>query len=220
MQPEAPAVAAAPPIPAPAHHFRSWAVQQHAERMGMWLFLATEILLFAGLFVAYATYRFLFPQTFHAASKYLNVTLGTVNTLVLITSSLTVALAVHFVVSNRSRFAGLLLLASVALGATFLVIKGFEYAHKFQEGALPGHYYRLEGLTLPGSSLFFTLYFFVTGLHGLHVIIGMSVLTWVAARALRGEFNARHYIPVELGGLYWHLVDLVWIFLYPLLYLI
>lgn len=206
--------------PAPAHHFSSWSIQKHAERMGMWLFLATEILLFAGLFVIYTAYRNFYPATFHAASKHLDVVMGTVNTVVLITSSMTVAASTYFAKINKSRVAAWLLFASVAFGVVFLVIKGFEYSHKFHEGALPGKYYALKDLVMPGAAMFFTLYFFVTGLHAIHVVIGMAVLTWIGIRAMKGEFNSKHYIPVELGGLYWHLVDLVWIFLYPLLYLI
>ncbi len=206
--------------PAPAHHFSSWAAQKHAERMGMWLFLATEILLFAGLFTGYTVYRYLYPETFHRASRFLDVYLGTANTIVLITSSFTVAMAVYFAKSGRNRLVALMLLLSFAMGAAFLSVKGFEYAHKFQEGALPGKFYSMKELTLPGAPMFFTVYFLTTGLHAFHVIVGMSILMWVAIRALRDEFTPKHYTAVELGGLYWHLVDLIWIFLYPLLYLV
>lgn len=203
-----------------AHHFPSAPVQRYAERLGMWLFLSTEVLLFAGLFVGYSVYRFLYPETFHEASRTLNVILGTTNTVVLITSSLTVALALHAARLNKSRQAAVLLFASLAMGLVFLVIKAFEYSAKFEEGALPGKYYHFHEVQGPGASMFFTIYFFLTGLHALHVIIGMSVLGWVGTRAWRNEFSADYHVPVELGGLYWHLVDLVWIFLYPLLYLI
>jgi cytochrome c oxidase subunit 3 len=203
-----------------AHHFKAIETQRHAERLGMWLFLANEVLLFAGLFCGYTLYRFLYPETFHLASARLDAVLGTVNTVVLISSSLTVALAHHFAHHGKSRLAGVLLFASVLAGFAFLGIKAVEYAHKFEEGLLPGRYYHAEDLAAPGASMFFTVYFLTTGLHALHVIIGMGVLSWIGVRAWRREFHEQHDMPVELAGLYWHLVDLVWIFLYPLLYLV
>jgi len=212
-------VAGARPAPL-AHHFRAIETQRHAERLGMWLFLATEVLLFGGLFVAYTLYRWLYSEAFVECSRQLDVVLGTVNTIVLISSSLTVALAHHFAQHGRSRLAGVLLMVSVAAGVAFLGIKAIEYSHKFEEGLLPGRYFHAEHLTVQGASMFFTVYFLTTGLHAVHVIIGMGVLTWIGVRALRNEFHENHSIPVELAGLYWHLVDLVWIFLYPLLYLV
>jgi cytochrome c oxidase subunit 3 len=203
-----------------AHHFGAIETQRHAERLGMWLFLATEVLLFAGLFCGYAYFRSQYQETFRLASAHLDLTLGTVNTVVLITSSLTVAMAHHFAHHDRSRLAGALLFASVAAGLAFMGIKAVEYSHKLHEGLLPGRFYTYAGLQAPGSSLFFTIYFFSTGLHAIHVLVGMGVLTWMGVRALRNEFHRNHYVPVELAGLYWHLVDLVWIFLYPLLYLV
>lgn len=228
MSTEPAASAAAPAAPAPAgerpaplaHHFRTVEAQRDAERLGMWLFLATEVLLFAGLFCGYALYRFLYPETFRLASARLDVVLGTVNTVVLITSSLTVALAHHFAHHDRSRLAGALLFLSVLAGVAFLGVKAVEYTHKFHEGLLPGRFFHAGDLTAPGASMFFTVYFLATGLHAIHVMIGMGVLSWIGARALRNEFHHNHSIPVELAGLYWHLVDLVWIFLYPLLYLV
>ncbi|MBI3182779.1 MAG: cytochrome c oxidase subunit 3 family protein [Myxococcales bacterium] len=209
-----------PPAEVRAAHFASAEQQLAAARMGMWLFVASEVLLFTGLFVAYAAYRFLFPETFAQASRHLDLFLGTLNTVVLITSSLTVALAVHFASAGRSKLAAAMLAASIAFGVAFLLVKAREYGHHFETRALPGRHYGLEGLTLPGASLFFTLYFFMTGLHALHVLVGVGVLGWVAARCYRGDFSAEYHTPVELGGMYWHLVDLVWIFLYPMLYLI
>ena len=203
-----------------AAHFGSPRVQTYAARFGMWLFLATEVLLFAGLFLAYAVYRYIYPQTFALASRHLDLTLGTVNTLVLITSSLTVALAIHFVRVGLNRTALLMLGATILFALAFLVIKYFEYSHKFHEGTLPGRFYTYEGLRTEGAPMFFSVYFLATGLHGFHVLVGMCVLLWVAFHVARGRFSPRYYTPVELGGLYWHLVDLIWIFLYPLLYLI
>jgi cytochrome c oxidase subunit 3 len=202
-----------------AHHFPDMKTQEHAARMGMWLFLATEILLFAVLFTAYAVYRYLFPQGFDEASKLAHVAMGATNTVVLITSSLTVALAIHYARLGENRKVVGLLAVTILAGAVFMVLKGFEYHHHWVDGQLPGRLYHYAGLQGPGVSMYFTIYFLMTGLHGLHVLIGMSVLGWVAWRAGRGEFGPGYSTPVELSGLYWHLVDLIWIFLFPLLYL-
>ena len=203
-----------------AHHFPSLETQEHAARMGMWLFLSTEILLFTVLFTAYAVYRFLFPVGFEEAAKLAHVALGATNTVVLITSSLTVALAILYARRGESKKTVALLAVTIAFGATFMVLKGFEYYHHFVDGQLPGKYYHYAGLKGPGVSMYFTLYFLMTGLHGVHVLVGMGVLAWVAARAARGDFGRTYSTPVELGGLYWHLVDLIWIFLFPLFYLL
>jgi len=203
-----------------AHHFPNLEQQEHAARLGMWLFLATEVLLFTVLFTAYSVYRFLFPAAFAAASELAHVAIGATNTLVLITSSLTVALAIHAARQGRRKATVALLAVTIAFGAAFMVLKGVEYAHHFADGQFPGRYYRYPGLQGPGVSMYFSLYFLMTGLHGLHVLIGMGVLTWVALRAARGDFSPSYSTPVELGGLYWHLVDLIWIFLFPLFYLL
>jgi cytochrome c oxidase subunit III len=203
-----------------AEHYETIEKQDHAVRLGMWLFLGTEVLLFAGLFLGYTVYRHFYHETFHEASRTLNLTMGTVNTIVLITSSLSVALAYHAIKhGQRQKCLGLLAFTILcALG--FLVIKAFEYQHKFAEGALPGQFYRFREVTGPGANLYFTIYFLTTGLHAFHVIVGMSVLIWVMKGVWKGKYGPDYYVPVELGGLYWHLVDLVWIFLFPLLYLI
>lgn len=202
------------------HHFSSLARQNEAMRLGMWLFLATEVLLFAGLFTGYTVYRFQFPEAFAECSRHLELTLGTVNTLVLITSSLTVALAIHYARTDRRRLAVFCLAATLVMGLAFLGVKSLEYLHKFQEGALPGRYYHFEEVQEPGAPMYFTIYFLSTGLHAIHVIVGMTVLAVLMVKTARGRFSSRYYTGLELGGLYWHLVDLVWIFLYPLLYLI
>jgi cytochrome c oxidase subunit 3 len=212
--------AGAPPVPQVAAHFASLEVQNHAARLGMWLFLATEILLFAGLFVCYANYRFLFPDAFAAASRELDLTLGTINTLVLITSSFTAAMAVHYAKEAKNKQVVVMFVLTILMACGFLVIKYFEYSHKFHVGQLPGPYYRYEGIQLPGVSLYFTVYFLSTGLHAFHVIVGMAVLAWVTTKAMKNQFSYRNYTAVELGSMYWHLVDLVWIFLFPMLYLI
>jgi cytochrome c oxidase subunit 3 len=203
-----------------AHHFDNIHIQNHAVRLGMWLFLGTEVLLFAGLFLAYTVYRWLYHPAFQAASRELSITLGTVNTIVLITSSLTVALAYHAIKVNKVKQCVALLAFTILCAGAFLVIKYFEYAHKFHEGQLPGKHYTFEGIDLPGANMYFSVYFLATGLHAFHVIVGASILGWLMWRVKKGLYSAEHYVPVELGALYWHLVDLVWIFLFPLLYLI
>ena len=203
-----------------AHHFRSFDQQRHASRFGMWLFLGNEVVLFGGLLVAYALYRSVFPQAFHDASRHLDLSLGTVNTVILITSSLTVALAIHFSHHERRAATLLSLGLTILFAFVFLGIKGVEYSHKFAEGALPGRYYHFEEVRAGGASMFFTLYFFLTGLHAIHVIIGIAILGWMEVKTWRREFVGGYNLPLELSGLYWHLVDLVWIFLFPLLYLI
>ncbi|WP_375754209.1 cytochrome c oxidase subunit 3 family protein [Corallococcus exercitus] len=209
------------PGPKLAAHFASLEVQKHAARLGMWLFLATEILLFAGLFACYAAYRFLFPEAWAASSRSLDLTMGTINTVVLITSSFTAAMAVHYAKEGKNKMVGHMNVLTLLMALGFLVIKFFEYKHKFHIGTLPGRYYFYEGIQLPGAPMYFSVYFASTALHALHVVIGMTVLAFATVRAYRvGDFNANNYTQVELGSMYWHLVDLVWIFLFPMLYLV
>src|SRR5438105_5650063 len=203
-----------------AHHFSSLERQNEAMRLGMWLFLATEILLFAGLFCGYAVYRFQFPLAFAECSRHLDIGLGTVNTVVLITSSFTVALAIHYARTDRPRAAAICLVLTLLFALAFLGIKAIEYTAHFHEKSLPGKYYAFEEVKIPGAAMFFTLYFLMPGLPGVHVVAGMSVLSYLLWRTLQGRYSSKYYAGLELGGLYWHLVDLVWIFLYPLLYLI
>jgi cytochrome c oxidase subunit 3 len=187
-------------------------------RVGMWLFLCTEILLFGGLFLLYAVYRYQNPQDFHEASRELNRFHGTLNTAVLITSSLSVALAGHALGEGRQRQTLLLLGASLALGVGFLVVKGFEWGEKFAHGLYPSSPVLLA--RAKGEILYFGLYFMMTGLHALHVLIGLGVLTAVLVLARRGRVSSDHPVLLENAGLYWHLVDMIWIFLFPLFYLI
>jgi cytochrome c oxidase subunit III len=195
--------------------------RQHATaRLGMWVFLGSEALLFAGLLALYAAYRFAYPAEFHAAASHANVVLGTINTYILLTSSLTMALAIHAIRRNHRSRTVILLAITIALGLTFEVLKGIEYAQHLSEGIAPGDYYAFDALPAHGAVLYVTLYYLLTGLHALHVAGGICVLAWLAVRAHRGDFDARRHIALELGGLYWHLVDLVWIFLWPLIYLI
>jgi cytochrome c oxidase subunit 3 len=203
-----------------AHHFDTQEQQDGAIRLGMWLFLGTEVLLFAGLFLGYTVYRHFYHQAFHEASKSLDVVLGAANTVILITSSLFVALGYNDIKKGQNKRAAALIIATILCALAFLVIKAFEYKAKFDHGSLPGKWYANEHITAPGANLYFTIYFLSTGLHAFHVIVGASVLLWVLMGVMRGKYGPRNYVAVELGGLYWHLVDLVWIFLFPLLYLI
>jgi cytochrome c oxidase subunit 3 len=207
--------------PATAHQFDD-AVQQHeASGLGMWVFLLTEILFFGGLFTIYTVYRSLYPEAFGHASSTLDIELGTINTAVLIGSSLTMALAVHTAqVSRNGRLVALFIFATIALGSVFLGIKAIEYAQKFHEHHVPGPFFHYEGADPQQSELFFCLYFLMTGLHAIHMVIGVGILSVLGVMALRGRFGPDYYTPVELTGLYWHFVDIVWIFLFPLLYLV
>lgn len=203
------------------HYFRSLREQTEAVTLGMWFFLATEIMFFGGLFTAYVVYRSSFPAAFAAASHELDVFMGTINTAVLIGSSLTMVLAVWAAQANKGgRLQALFLTLTLALGATFLVIKGFEYAHKWHENLVPGPNFAFDGPDPDRARMFFHVYFAMTGLHALHMIIGLGVVGALIPRALKGQFTSTWHDPVEVVGLYWHFVDLVWIFLFPLLYLV
>jgi cytochrome c oxidase subunit 3 len=212
------ATAAHPASPL-AHHFESLEKQAHAARLGMWLFLATEVLLFAVLFTGYAVYRYLYGPDFAAASRSLETWIGLVNTFVLVTSSFTVAMGLHRSTRGDGRGTRTLFLVSVAFGVLFLVFKYFEYSHHFHAGELPGRYYTATTVLGPGAPMFWALYFLITGLHAIHVVIGMTVLAVIGLRAGAGAFTPAYHVPVELAGLYWHLVDLIWIFVFPLIYL-
>jgi len=202
------------------HHFADAEQQAESAKLGMWIFLLTEVLLFGGLFAFYAIYRAWHPEMFVEAHKYLDVTLGTINTFVLITSSLTMALSIRCMQLNNKKQTIWFLIATLLLAATFLVVKYFEYSHKFHLGQLPGKYYTFGEIEAANPHIFFSIYFTMTGLHGIHVLIGMIVITWVLIRTIKNNFSAEYYTPIEMTGLYWHLVDLIWIFLFPLLYLI
>lgn len=202
------------------NHFHNAEQAFESSKLGLWLFLVTEILLFGGLFVIYIIYRGMYPEMFHEASHHLNRTLGFINTLVLICSSLTMAMAVNKTQADKSNRANQYLLLTLIFAATFMVIKYFEYTHKFHEGLLPGAHFSFAEISHPKADLFFSLYFMMTGLHGIHVLAGMGLILWVLVRSNRGDFGSRYSTPVELTGIYWHLVDLIWIYLFPLLYLI
>jgi cytochrome c oxidase subunit 3 len=218
------------------HHWDTPAQQFDAAKIGMWAFLGQELLFFSGLFVAYAVYRTWYPMAFAAGSNELNRDMGTINTCVLLFSSLTAALAVRASQLGKKNETTVLILATIACAFAFLTIKYFEYQVKFHHGLLPGSYFGtprdmltfqvIPGAHSPAGELpahaheFFSLYFIMTGIHALHVIIGIGVWIWILRRNLRGDFSKRYFTPVDVTALYWHLVDLIWIYLYPLFYLI
>ena len=208
-------------VPALAHHFDNLEQQVEATTLGMWVFLATEVLFFGGLFMVYTVYRNWYPDAFAAASHSLDITLGTINTAVLITSSRTMALAVHAAQLGQRKLLMLFLVATMALGAVFLGIKSVEYYQKFVEHHVPGPGFNFEEPQYAvHAQIFFSLYFMMTGLHALHMIIGFGIMTFMLWWAWRGTITAEYYSPIEIAGLYWHFVDIVWIFLFPLLYLL
>lgn len=205
-----------------AHHFKSGAHEFETCKQGMWLFLLQEVLFFSPLFVSFLIFKILYYKDFHTASHHLDWVMGAVNTIILISSSFTMARAV--VAAQRGNKEALVenLLFTILFAFGFLVVKYLEYSHKIHEGTLPGSLFSNKEILeqAPHAPLFFTLYFLMTGLHGIHVLAGIGVLIWILLRSRRGEFGPHYFTPVELTGLYWHFVDLVWIYLFPLLYLV
>ncbi|NVN90859.1 MAG: cytochrome c oxidase subunit 3 family protein [Desulfuromonadales bacterium] len=187
-------------------------------KMGMWLFLFTELLLFGGMFILYAVYLARYPHEFTSAGRQLNVVFGTINTLVLLTSSLLVAMAVSAIQRDQRSRSLQMLGGTVLCAAIFMAIKYFEWSAKIAHGIYPGSPHLKSGP--PGESVFFGLYYLITGIHGLHVLIGASLLAWVALKIHRGTVHGGDYVLLENAALYWHLVDLIWIFIFPLYYLI
>jgi len=207
-------------VPGLAHHFEDLEQQHEAGRLGMWAFLVTEVMFFGGLFTGFTIYWNAYPDAFRAGSHHLDVRLGTLYTAVLIGSSLTMALAIRAAQVGRRRAQVGWLVTTMLLGTTFLVVKGFEYQHKWADGLLPGPGFAWEGPDAPHARIFFSFYFAMTGLHALHMLIGIGVLLTMCVKAARGAFTPSHHAGLEISGLYWHFVDVVWIFLFPLLYLI
>ncbi len=205
-----------------AHHFDDWEQQYDSCVLGMWVFLVSEVMFFGGLFATYMVYRFKFPDAFDHASEHLDIYLGGFNTFVLLTSSLTMALAVRAAHLGQRRQIALLIALTMVLGLAFLGVKGLEYYHKYEDGFAPllGLPFRYEGSEVGATRLFYGLYFAMTGVHALHMIIGIAILGLFIRPALRGAYSGANSLSVEIVGLYWHFVDLVWIFLFPLLYLI
>jgi len=204
-----------------AHHFDDLDQQHKAGQLGMWLFLVTEIMFFGGLFAAYAIYRHLYPVAFAEGSHHLDMYIGTFNTIILIGSSVTMVLAVHAAQTGNRRAIVLFLILTILLGGVFLGIKAYEYHHKWTEGMIPGEGFRHVGKQDPGHvQMFFIFYFVMTGMHALHMVIGVGLLAAAIYVVVKGKVTPRHYAQVDIAGLYWHFVDLVWIFLFPLLYLV
>ncbi|MCA9516218.1 MAG: cytochrome c oxidase subunit 3 family protein [Myxococcales bacterium] len=214
-----------------AHHFDNAGQQEGAAKLGMWVFLATELLMFSGLFLAYFYMRSQYPEMVLEAHHELNKWLGGLNTVFLITSSLTMALAVRAAQVGNRKQSSMMLVATILFACGFMVIKYIEYSAKIEHGLLPGANFFAQHVTTAGGEmiqkawyggpqLFFGVYFLMTGLHGVHVLVGIGLLVWILIRTNKGQFSEHYYTPVENVGLYWHLVDLVWIFLFPLLYLV
>ena len=187
-------------------------------KLGMWLFILSELLLFGGMFILYSAYRYKNPVDFHHASRELEVILGTLNTLILVTSSLSVAASIAAIQKGQRKLSMYLLMATIVLGLLFLVNKGFEWGTKIEHGIYPNSPALLSRAR--GEILFFGLYYVMTGLHGLHVLVGVGLLLVMLILLLKEKINQTHFTPLENSGLYWHLVDIIWIFLYPLFYLI
>jgi cytochrome c oxidase subunit 3 len=211
-----------------AHQFEDLEQQQEADALGIWIFLVTEIMFFGGLFAAYAIYRWLYFPAFQGGSHILDIRLGAANTIILLASSLTMALSVRSAQVGNRRVLVLFLVATMILGGIFLGVKAYEYNQKFVEHVVPSLDWAPEGQTLariaPGglehAQIYFFFYFAMTGLHALHMVIGVGLLLTLIVQARRGKFSASYYTPVDVAGLYWHFVDVIWIFLFPLLYLI
>jgi len=227
--------------PALQHHFENMEQQREAGTLGMWVFLVTEIMFFGGMFLAYTLYRSAYPSAFASASNHLDITMGAVNTGVLILSSFTMAMSVYFTQIGKSRPQILCLIATIILGLTFLGIKAVEYRQKYEDSLIPGrliptrpfnpavahegevneHKLHLIGnATVHQVELFYWIYFAMTGMHALHMIIGAGLLTFLLYFSIKGRYGPEYHSPVEVIGLYWHFVDIVWIFLFPLLYLL
>ena len=239
-----------------AHHFEDLGQQHASANLGMWAFLGTEVMFFGGLIASYIVYRFTSPEIFGAASRGLNVTIATTNTVVLLTSSLAMAMAVHAGSTGDRLRQVRYLLVTGALGLAFMGFKCYEYNEEYHKHLIPGAHFRTSSLKLPTlataaelktgpladkdmtvrtaadwsvtaqvfatrrAQLFFVFYFFMTGLHMAHMVIGLGLVSWMVALARRGRFTASYHTPLEMAGLYWHFIDIVWVFLYPLLYLV
>jgi len=194
--------------------------QRESATIGMWVFLATEVMFFGGMFLGYAVYRSSYPMAFGEASRRLDIVLGTLNTAILLTSSLTMAMAVHAAHQGKRRQLVGFLIGTIVLGSAFLGIKFYEYFQKFEEHLVPGRGFALEGADPRHSQLFFSFYFAMTSIHALHMLIGVGLFIWLIKLARANRFSPENYNAVEVVGLYWHFVDIVWIFIYPLFYLL
>src|SRR5580704_6679660 len=211
------------------HHFTTMEQQFDTSKIGMWLFLATEVLLFGGLFVGFGLMQARYPQEFIEAHEHLQRPLGALNTVVLLISRFTLVMGGFSAQRGDKKKVVMFLVLTILCACIFLGVKYFEYSHKFEEGLLPPRWYHAQstdtvrdaaGNVSHGYGTFFAFYFMMTGLHGIHILVGIILLSWITVRANRGEFSKSYYTPVDLIGLYWHLVDLIWIYLFPLYYLI
>jgi cytochrome c oxidase subunit 3 len=203
-----------------AHQFDDAAQQRRASELGMWVFLATEVMFFGGMILAYTVFRYVYPSAFAHGSQHLSVVIGGINTGVLLGSSFTMVLAVHAARVGARRLLLGALAATMLLGSVFLSLKGYEWRHHWHEGLVPGIRFLATGPEAPQLGLFFWLYFAMTGVHAIHLTIGIGVMAVIGFLAWRGRFGPAYHNPVEVAGLYWHFVDVVWIFLLPLLYLV
>jgi cytochrome c oxidase subunit III len=206
--------------PARAHQFETAEQQYETSTLGMWAFLVTEIMFFGGLFAGFIVYVSFYAEGFALGSRHLDLTLGTVNTLVLLGSSLTMAMAVRSAQLGRRNRLLFFLAFTLVLGLVFLGIKSVEYSHKFHEHLVPGPSFHVDSPLANNVQLFFSFYFAMTGMHALHMLVGAGLLTWLMVGAARNRFSTEYFTPVEVTGLYWHFVDIVWIFLFPTLYLV
>ncbi|HKJ46099.1 MAG TPA: cytochrome c oxidase subunit 3 family protein [Balneolales bacterium] len=202
------------------HHFVDAEQQFDTAKLGMWIFLVTEILFFGGLFCAYVVFRSWYPQTFMEASGHLDKILGGADTVDLICSSVTMALAIHYIQVGKEKLTFILLGITFLFGAAFIGSHLYEWLDEMSVGIYPGSAYAFKGISDPHAYVFFTLYYLMTGLHGIHVLVGMGLMAWLMVKTKRGRFSSEYYTPIEITGLYWHFVDLIWIFLLPLLYLV
>ncbi len=203
-----------------AHQFEDAAQQKETSTLGMWIFLSTEILFFGGMFMGYIVYRSMYPEAFALGSRHLNLLIGSANTAILLTSSLTMALAVHAVHSGKKNRATLFLIVTMFFGLCFLGLKATEYTEVFGEHFNPGPNFHFIVAGMRQLEIFFLFYFLLTAVHALHMIVGVGILSVMLIKNVRGRFSPSYYTPIEVSGLYWHFVDIIWIFLYPLLYLI
>jgi len=194
--------------------------QKEAATLGMWAFIATEVLFFGVLFAAYVVCRWRFPLAFVEGSAHTDFAMGTAETAILLTSGCLAAIALRQIQLDRARQSAVLLMITSALGVAFLVLHGMEYHDEFEEGLIPGIRYTQTGPDARGVELFFSLYYVITGFHSLHVLIGVVLLLVIAVRSWRSAFSSAYYTPIEITGLYWSLVDIVWIFVYPAIYLV
>jgi cytochrome c oxidase subunit III len=228
--------------PSLQHHFENMEQQRVAGTLGMWVFLVTEIMFFGGMFLAYTLYRNTYPAAFASASNHLDITLGAINTAVLIISSFTMAVAVYCTQVDKRQLQIICLILTILLGLTFLGIKAVEYHDKYTDRLIPGQIFAGHGFgpavagpgeeqdkhklhLLPGATvqqveMFYWIYFAMTGMHALHMVIGAGLMLVILYLSIKGRFSPEYHSPVEITGLYWHFVDIVWIFLFPLLYLL